>query len=105
MFSVLELQRAELSPPLKNSKGCPVLRLPGYGRKIRPEDFGTKLFNVKNDPYQEEPLSDPLTEARMERILTEELEKAAAPPEQFDRLGLKRALHSETAQIISEEQP
>ena len=89
MFTPQELKDAELVPPLPNSKGCPVLRTRGHGSYISPVNFGTKLFCVADDPRQKVPLDDPVTEARMAEMLRDEMEKADAPSEQFDRLGLK----------------
>ncbi len=88
MFDVRELQKAELVPPLPNSKGCPVLRIPGHGSFISPVNFGTKLFRVSEDPRQKEPIADGETEARMAKLLKETMEKYDAPIEQFGRLGL-----------------
>ena len=96
MFTPQELKDAELVPPLPNSKGCPVLRTRGHGSYISPVNFGTKLFCVADDPRQKMPLDDPITEARMAEMLRDEMEKADAPSEQFDRLGLKGEITPES---------
>ena len=96
MFSVDDLRTAELVPPLPNSKGCPVLKTKGHGGHISPVNFGTKLFHVSEDPRQKEPIDDPETEARMARLLKSEMEKADAPAEQFERLGLTGEITAES---------
>ncbi|MBR6321697.1 MAG: sulfatase-like hydrolase/transferase, partial [Lachnospiraceae bacterium] len=96
MFSVADLQKAELVPPLPNSKGCPVLKTHAGRRQLSPLNFGTKLYKVTEDPRQKAPVDDAKTEARMARLLKEEMEKAAAPEEQFVRLGLAGEITSES---------
>ncbi len=86
--SVEDLQKAEFVGPLPNSKGCKVLRTPGHGSYISQVNYGTKLYCVAKDPQQKSPLDDPVQEAWMAELLKEEMEKADAPAEQFERLGL-----------------
>lgn len=85
---VEDLQKAEFVGPLPNSKGCKVLRTPGHGSYISQVNYGTKLYCVAKDPQQKSPLDDPVQEAWMAELLKEEMEKADAPAEQFERLGL-----------------
>ena len=96
MFSIEDLQGAELVPPLPNSKGCPVLKIRIHGSKVSPSNLGSKLFCVADAPYEAEPLNDLETEARMAQILKAEMEKAGAPSEQFDRLGLSGEITPES---------
>ncbi len=87
-FSIADLQKAELVAPLPNSKGCPVLKTQGHGTYVSQVNYGTKLFDVKKDPRQKNPLQDNVLEARMATLLVQEMKKADAPIEQFERLGL-----------------
>ena len=87
-FAVSDLQRAELNPPLPNTKGCPVLKTPARTCYVSPANFGTKLFDVQADPHQAHPLEDPALEAELAQKMTAALHAADAPAEQFDRLGL-----------------
>lgn len=87
-FFVEELRQAVLVDPLPNSKGCPVLKIPAWGNYVSSVNYGTKLFCVKDDPRQKSPLDDARTEARLANLMVEEMKKADAPAEQYERLGL-----------------
>lgn len=90
LFSVQDLQKAELAGPLPNSKGCPVLKTPAKICYVSPVNFGTKLYDVEKDPMQKNPLDHAQLEADMSNLLAEEMRKADAPPEQFERMGLPK---------------
>ena len=47
-----------------------------------------ELFDLQTDPAQERPLPDPGLEERFQELIRRHLERVAAPPEQFARLGL-----------------
>ena len=81
------LSQATLVDPLSFSKGMPVLRVPAYSY-TDPHSFGTLLFDLQNDPEQQQPLRDDELELRMAVTLVELMRQNAAPPEQFERLGL-----------------
>lgn len=83
------LSRAELVQPLPFTKGMPVLRVPAYSY-TDPHSFGTLLFDLQSDPEQEAPLQDDALELRMASLLVELMRHNAAPPEQFERLGLPK---------------
>ena len=55
-------------------------------------DFGTLLFDLKIDPKQEHPISDPKTEERMKINMVRLMKKNDAPIEQYIRLGLEEYL-------------
>ena len=101
MFSVTDLQKAEFAEPLPNSKGCRVLKVPAKICYVSPVNFGTKLFDVEQDPSQAHPLEDPEREANLANRLADEIGKAGAPAEQFVRMGLK-ADGTITAEDITE---
>jgi hypothetical protein len=46
------------------------------------------LFDVENDPAQEQPLDDPAVAQTMTDHLTRLMRENDAPEEQFERLGL-----------------
>ena len=52
-------------------------------------EFGTLLFDLENDYEQRTALEDEEIEASMKKLLVQEMEKAEAPPEQYERLGLR----------------
>ncbi len=86
-FTPQEIAGAELLPGLPFSQGAPVLRLLGraWGN---PSDFGTLLFDLREDPGQEHPLDDDDLELRMIGLMLRLLRENEAPPSQYERLGL-----------------
>ena len=52
-------------------------------------EFGTLLFDLENDYEQRTALEDEEIEALMKKSLVQEMEKVEAPPEQYERLGLR----------------
>jgi len=87
MFSPDELHVAALAEPFAFTKGCKTVRTDA-GSWVNAHDFGTMLFDLREDPGQERPLQDPDVEAMMidhtVRLMTEN----DAPVEQYERLGL-----------------
>ena len=75
---------ATLHPPLPFTKGYPLLR---FGGAVK-SDHPTLLFDVEEDPRQARPLQSPEAERRMLDHLRAAMHAAAAPPEQFARVGL-----------------
>jgi len=87
MFSPAELGTTRLQPPLSFSKGCPLLKV--RSRETgSPHPFSDLLFDLKQDPGQENPIQDPELQARMTGRLTALMRANDAPPEQYERLGL-----------------
>lgn len=89
-FDPSELASAELVPPLSFTRGAPVLRVPGqaFGNS---HTFGTLLFDLAEDPEQQNPLVDDDLELRMANLLLDTMRAADAPESQFERLGLPAA--------------
>jgi hypothetical protein len=50
--------------------------------------YGTLLFDLKDDPNQENPLTDEELERRMIKLLVAEMKKSESPIEQYERLGI-----------------
>ena len=111
LFTVEDLRKASLAKPFEFTKECPVLKIPKqsnfgnadfsclltedkHSRRIDNNDllnaanFGDKLFNIKNDPHEEEELSDISAETRMANLLLRAMKENEAPEEQFQRIGL-----------------
>ena len=88
LFTAAELQHVELTAPLPFTKGMPVLKVPSQAQ-VQAHSFGTLLFDLETDPYQEQPIQDAAVEARMIALLVELMQANAAPPEQYVRLGLE----------------
>ncbi len=87
-FSSEELQSATLVPALPFTKGAPVLRTNGKPFMVDPDALETVLYDLEADPDQEHPIDDPAVVARMKDLLIQLMQENAAPPEQFERLGL-----------------
>jgi len=86
-FRVEELQDLELAEPFSFSKGCRLLKIPGL-QPADPAVLKTMLFDLRVDPRQESPISDPIVEQRMIELMIELMRENDAPPEQYERLGL-----------------
>jgi arylsulfatase A-like enzyme len=82
-----ELHDAELAPPFPFTKGAPVLKVRGWTRHS-PYPFGTMLFDLEQDPQQENPIQDAEIELRMTRLLVDLMRETDAPVDQYERLGL-----------------
>ena len=87
-FSPKELKTAELVKPFSFTKDCPVLKIKS-GDKYKVGRFGTRLYNVKEDPDQKTPIQDEKVEKRMISAMIKAMKDNDCPEEQFDRLGLK----------------
>jgi len=86
-FSVEELRTMTLAEPFSFTKGCQTMRIEGYNW-ADPMPFGTLLFDLENDPYQQQPIEDARIEATMIQHLVRLMQENDAPEEQFERLGL-----------------
>ena len=52
----------------------------------------TLLFDLENDPQQENPIHDPEVEERLCRLMVKMMLENDAPREQFERMGLEAFL-------------
>ncbi|WP_180901259.1 sulfatase [Martelella soudanensis] len=95
-FTPEELSQATLVPPRSWTRGAPLLSIPvqscsamfdhqGPGCLV---DAETRLYDLVADPAQLAPLEDTCVEARMKKLLIEEMVAHDAPEELFRRLGL-----------------
>lgn len=87
-FTPQELKTSELVKPFPFTKDCPVLKIKSK-EKYNVARFGTKLYDLKNDPNQENPISDKLIEDRFKKALVNAMKYNDCPSEQFERLGLE----------------
>jgi len=101
-----KLRGVELSEPFDFTKGCRLMKIESKGFNVdalgriempeemrkaggpKAEIFRTMLFDLKNDPEQQRPISDPEQEKRMIRLMLELMQKNDAPIEQYIRMGL-----------------
>ncbi|MFW9999371.1 MAG: sulfatase [Candidatus Hodarchaeota archaeon] len=87
-FSIHELQTIELSEPFAFTKGCKTLKTSARHRYGTPYIYGSLLFDLKDDPKQENPIFDSNIEIMMIQLLRGEMKKNDAPLEQYERLGI-----------------
>ncbi len=87
-FSVEEMQTAELAPPFSFTKNCPTMKINAGGGWCDAHSFGTMLFDIDQDPKQQNPLEKPDIEDMMIQHLIRLLKENDAPAEQLARLGL-----------------
>jgi arylsulfatase A-like enzyme len=87
-FSNNELKTITLADPFPFTKGIKLIRTNARLRYINPYIFGSLLFDLQNDPNQENPIIDTEIERKMIKVLIEEMKKNESPIEQFERLGI-----------------
>jgi len=87
MFGIDELKTTQLAEPFEFTKGVRTMKVKGHGwADVHP--FGTMLFDLENDPGQEQPIDDPEIEKMMIAHTVRLMKENDAPAEQFERLGL-----------------
>ena len=87
-FTVEEIRTAELVQPFPFTKQCKLLKVKGKD-KYKVGRFGTRLYDLTEDPRQLRPLQDEKREQQMIQVLIQEMKRNDCPSEQFTRLGLK----------------
>lgn len=90
-FTIADMHRLEdLAAPFSFTKGCKTMKINADGKNIyiSGNSLYHLLFDLKNDPKQENPLNDPELEEKMIKLLICEMRKNDAPIEQYERLGL-----------------
>jgi len=88
MFSVNELKTMELAEPFSFTKGCKTMKIESRYILGSSYIYGTLLFDLQNDPNQENPLNDEELERRMIKLLVAGMKKSESPIEQYERLGI-----------------
>ena len=86
-FHKKQLQKAVLFNGDRYSHGIPYLKVPSK-TYMNAKVFGDLLFDLETDPKQENNLLTKELSERWNTILKKEMEKAGAPQEEFERLGL-----------------
>lgn len=87
------LRHLEVEQGSEFTNGCPVMRIPGNPRN-RAHEFGTMLFDLQSDPDQKTPIDDPAVEQAMAEQMVTLMQRAGAPKEQYERLGLETLVRS-----------
>ncbi|TDF99776.1 sulfatase [Paenibacillus piri] len=89
MFAVAELQKLELAEPFSFTKGIRTLKIPAASY-IRTHEYGNLLYDLSTDPQQEHPYRDDAVERQMMDYIELLMKEHDAPPEQYERLGLRQ---------------
>lgn len=91
-FSEEELQHNEMAEAFSFTKGIRPLRIPGSpmaSSSKHPDRRRTVLFDLQQDPGQQNPIEDPAREAELIEAMETHLRLLDAPIEQYARLGLR----------------
>jgi len=88
-FTPAEIRSMCAVPPFSFTKGMPVMRFDNIMISSTAYSYGDLLFDVKQDPRQQTPLSErEETENYMKQLMKQLMEENDAPQEQFNRVGL-----------------
>ena len=88
LFTIEELKSTELAESFTFTKGCKTMKIKAKEIEGNLYMYATLLFDLQNDPNQENPINDPEVEKRMIKLLVEDMKKSDAPVEQYERLGI-----------------
>ena len=86
-FSSRQIKNMELSSGFGFTNGAKILKTFGELESSLYR-FGNKLFNRKNDPFQENNIDDIEIEEKAAEIMRELMLESEAPDEQYERIGL-----------------
>lgn len=90
MFRPNELQNIELAEPFEFTKGCKTMKIEAGKGFINPAQFGSKLFNIEEDPNQLKEIEDLEVEVSLTNEIINMMIKNDAPAEQFERIGVSK---------------
>jgi len=88
MFTLREMRTVELAEPFSFTKRCKTMKIKTTNFVSNAHHYGTLLFDLLNDPNQENPLVDAEIERQMIRLLVKKMKENESPLEQYERLGL-----------------
>ena len=88
-FKVEELQDIDLAAPFSFTKDCQTMQIAAGLSPLWIPFFETLLFDLESDPGQLNPIQDAAVEGQMTEKLVDLMRANDAPPEQYERLGLK----------------
>lgn len=88
-FTPKELQRIELVEPFEFSKNCKMLKVPVSSIMANnAARYGSKLFDIVNDPHQQKEIIDIDKEFEMIEKIKKHLLENEAPKELYKRIGI-----------------
>lgn len=86
-FKAEYLKKAVLTPGDRFSHGIPYLKIPAK-TYMNARKFGDLLFDLTKDPQQKNNILTAELSEKWNAVLKQEMKKAGAPEEEFERLGL-----------------
>lgn len=86
-FKAAELKTAQLCEPFEFTDGCPLMKIEAKGG-TNSYWYGTRLYDLENDPHEDHPMEDLEQSRRMAELLRRMMKESEAPAEQYERLGL-----------------
>ncbi len=98
-FNVKELTDIRIHPGFDFTRGAQVMQIPASFGYLNPWRFGDKLFDVKRDPQQSQPLDDAQKVLEMAHAMRPLLEAHDAPPELYTRFALDTLTAEQEAQF------
>jgi len=104
-FNVKELTDIRIHPGFDFTRGAQVMQIPASFGYLNPWRFGDKLFDVKRDPQQSQPLDDAQKALEMAHAMRPLLEAHDAPPELYTRFALDTLTAEQAAQFARHWQP
>lgn len=88
MFNPSELKDLELAEPFSFTKGVKTLKVKSNLTQTNPENYGTRLYDLENDPEQNEILVNYDIEASLVNEMIKLLKENDCPIEKYERFGL-----------------
>ena len=88
LFSPCELQSIEINQPFSFTRGCQTMKISAGEGFVNAFQYGSKLFDLTNDPKQTEEIEDLEVELRFLKKIAEKMRENDAPQEQYERLGI-----------------
>ncbi|GKX27542.1 sulfatase [Vallitalea longa] len=88
MFDPSELQDINLSNSFDFSKGCKTMKIEAGQGFINPAQYGSKLFDLENDPLQKNEIEDFDVEVRLTNEIAKKMHLNDSPSEQYVRMGI-----------------
>ena len=89
-FSQEELQGASLHEPFSFTKGCPVLATAAQPPANDSANFGSRLYDLREDARQENPIIDMGREAILANAMLRLMEESDCPAEYYRRFGFEK---------------
>jgi hypothetical protein len=97
IFTPEELASAVMTGPLPFTKGVRIMKVPVVERSPMYNRYGpgclieadTRIYDLKRDPQQENPIRDIMEENRLAALMTLLMSANNAPPKAFSRLNLR----------------